>query len=146
VNPVRFFIGIRDMEFKRARAAHLRLGRLGEQCAVQLLKHRNCLILARDWRRKGGELDLVALDGGTLVFVEVKTRRRFDGYRPLANLTPGQMLRIRRGAAKYLRAIRRPDLPLRFDLIEVIHDGRRLRDIALHQAYMALDVRAGTHL
>ena len=54
------------MKFKRARAAHLRLGRLGERCAVQLLKHRNCLILAQDWRRNGGELDLVVLDGGTL--------------------------------------------------------------------------------
>lgn len=134
------------MNFGKARAAHLRLGRAGEQCAVRLLKRRNCLILARNWRRKGGELDLVALDGGTLVFVEVKTRRKFDGYRPLANLTPGQMLRIRRGAGKYLRAIHHPELPVRFDLIEVIHDGRRLRDIALHQSYMALDSRIRTDL
>lgn len=126
------------MFWKRAKAAHLKLGRRGEDCAVKLLKLRDCVILARDWRKKGGELDIVALDGGTLVFVEVKTRRKFDRYRPAANLSPEQKLRIRRGAAKFLRAIRRPALPVRFDLVEVIHDGRRLRDIALRENYMTM--------
>ena len=125
------------MNWKKAKAAHLKLGRRGETCAVKLLKRRNCVILARDWRKKGGELDIVALDGGTLVFVEVKTRRKLDRYRPSANLTPEQKLRIRRGAAKFLRAIDDPPVPRRFDLIEVIHDGRKLKGIALHENYMA---------
>ena len=125
------------MNWKKAKAAHLKLGQRGESCAVKLLKRRNCVILARDWRKKGGELDIVALDGGTLVFAEVKTRRKLDRYRPSANLTPEQKLRIRRGAAKFLRTINDPPVPRRFDLIEVIHDGRKLKGIALHENYMA---------
>jgi len=129
------------MNWKRAQAAHLALGQRGERCAAKLLKLRGCIILARDWRRKGGELDIVALDGGTLVFVEVKTRRKLDLYRPAANLTPEQKNRIRRGAAKFLRAIDHPPVPIRFDLIEVIHDGRRLNGIALRENYMAEERR-----
>ena len=129
------------MNWKKARAAHLELGRRGETCAVKLLKRRNCVILARDWRKKGGELDIVALDGGTVVFAEVKTRRKLDLYRPAANLTPEQKLRIRRGAAKFLRTIGDPPVPRRFDLIEVIHDGRRLKGIVLHENYMAEESR-----
>ena len=76
------------VNWKKAKAAHLKLGQRGESCAVKLLKRRDCVILARDWRKKGGELDIVALDGGTIVFAEVKTRRKLDRYRPSANLTP----------------------------------------------------------
>ena len=61
---------------KLARAAHLVLGRRGEEAAVRLLLAKGYTILARNWRVRSGELDIVARDGRTLVFVEVKTRRR----------------------------------------------------------------------
>ncbi len=129
--------------FHQARALHLRLGRIGERAAARLFRLRNGVVLARNWRFSGvrdgyGELDLVVLDGGTLVFAEVKTRRRRDGYRPGANLSPEQKERIRRGAHAYCRKLRVPEeMPRRFDLVEIIHDGRRLRDIALHENYMS---------
>ncbi len=52
-----------------------KLGRWGEGHAVRYLEREGYQVIARNWRRREGELDLVALHGSTLVFVEVKTRR-----------------------------------------------------------------------
>ncbi len=52
-----------------------KLGRWGEEHAVRYLEQEGYQVIARNWRRREGELDLVALHGSTLVFVEVKTRR-----------------------------------------------------------------------
>ena len=129
--------------FAQARARHLQLGQRGEKLAVKLFKKRNCLILARNWRNKSahdgvGELDIVLLDGETLVFAEVKTRRKLDNYLPGANLSERQKIRIRRGAHAYCRKHHIPESILRrFDLVEVIYDGRKLIDIALHENYMS---------
>ena len=54
-------------------------GRAGERIAERLLRRCGLIILARNWRAAGGELDLAALEGETLVFVEVKTRNG-SGY------------------------------------------------------------------
>lgn len=77
----------REAAVKLARAAHLVLGRRGEEAAVRLLLAKGYTILARNWRIRSGELDIVARDGRTLVFVEVKTRRRSGFYRPGDNLS-----------------------------------------------------------
>lgn len=52
-----------------------RLGQRGEEQAAQYLRAQGYRLLARNWRKREGELDIVAMDGDTLVFVEVKTRR-----------------------------------------------------------------------
>ena len=128
--------------FARARARHLKLGCRGEALAVKLFRCRNCVILARNWRNSSahdgaGELDIVLLDGETLVFAEVKTRRKLDNYLPGANLSESQKKRIRRGARAYCRQFNiAEELEKRFDLVEIIQDGKRLRDIALHENYM----------
>jgi len=54
------------------------LGKLGEDLACEKLIRRGYAILARRYRRRGGELDIVARDGPTIVFVEVKARERLD--------------------------------------------------------------------
>jgi putative endonuclease len=51
------------------------LGRWGEQAVAEWLEQQGYRLLARNWRRREGELDLVAMEGTTLVFIEVKTRR-----------------------------------------------------------------------
>ncbi len=58
-----------------------RLGRLGEDLAAAHLERLGYTVLARNHRTRHGELDIVATDGGTLVFVEVKTRRAGPGAR-----------------------------------------------------------------
>lgn len=51
------------------------LGHYGEELAAALLQERGMIILARNWRRREGEIDIVAKEGEDFVFVEVKTRR-----------------------------------------------------------------------
>lgn len=134
--------------FTRARAQHLQLGIAGEKLAVKLFRKRNCIILARNWRNSLahdgiGELDIVLLDGETLVFAEVKTRRKLDNYLPGANLSDMQKQRIRRGARAYCRQHGVPEcIDKRFDYVEVIYDGRRLKDIALHENYLSFSSAA----
>ncbi|MBE6380674.1 MAG: YraN family protein [Lentisphaerae bacterium] len=128
--------------FKRKPFSHIQLGRKGEAAAVRLFKARNCVILARNWRNNNehdgiGELDIVLLDGETLVFAEVKTRRKLDKYLPGTNLSDAQKKRICRGAHAYCRKHHVPEsVEKRFDLVEVIHDERKIVDIALHEKYM----------
>ena len=121
---------------KRLRAALLALGRRGEEAAVRLLLAKGYTLLARNWRVKSGELDIVARDGATLVFVEVKTLRREGIFRPGDNLSPRQMRRNFRAACCYYRTIGRPALPGRFDLIEVVAGRRWIRSIRHRLNYL----------
>lgn len=127
---------------KTAGVLTAKLGELGEKTAVRLFKARNCTILARNWRNSSahdgaGELDIVLLDGETLVFAEVKTRSKADDYLPGANLSNEQKQRIRRGAKAYCRKHHIAEaIDKRFDLVEVIHDGSKLQNITLHENYM----------
>ena len=108
-------------DFLRAKAAHIRLGAAGERAAVRMLENAGCDILARDCRMRSGEIDIVARDGLCLVFVEVKTRRlRKDvALSPGTNLRTAQKRRIYRAALAYMKKIGSPQVPYRFDLVEV---------------------------
>lgn len=121
---------------KLAKAAHLALGRFGENAACRLLEAKKFDILARNWRVKAGELDIVARDGACVVFVEVKTLHREGRFRPLDNLSFRQMKRNFNAAQLYLRMIGGSDLPIRFDLIEVVASRWRLRKIRHHYDYL----------
>jgi putative endonuclease len=110
------------------------LARLGERVAAAHLSGRGFVILGRNVRTRRGEIDLIALDRGTLVFAEVKTRRIAARQRtpradqdPLAGLRAGQRTRIRRLAAAWLsenRGRRPGAAEIRFDALGVILDTR----------------------
>ena len=112
-----------------ARKAHIKLGRFGENIAVELLKYKGFYILARNFRLKSGELDIVALDGLTIVFIEVKTIRQTPGFTPACNLSLKQMRRNRATGRLYLTLFGIPDNPCRFDLIEITVDRRKPRKL-----------------
>ena len=79
------------------------LGRLGEDYACQWLRQRNWRILARNWRSRFGELDIIALDPeATLVFVEVKTRRTGRFGSPEQAVGPRKQTHLRRAAVQWL--------------------------------------------
>jgi putative endonuclease len=108
-------------------------GRLGEELAAAHLEGLGYRLLARNVRTRQGEIDLIAFDGRTIAFVEVKTRRlnAFAGSRcpdqiPLAGLRQPQRARLRRLAAAWLSEQRtRPSArTIRFDAIGVILDVR----------------------
>jgi putative endonuclease len=100
-------------------------GRRGEELAAEHLERLGFEILARNHRTRYGELDLVAYDGETLVFAEVKTRR--SGARdPWENLHDRKRSQVRRMAISWLTE--GPDRPfgaqLRFDGIAVLLDAK----------------------
>ncbi|MBH9972273.1 YraN family protein [Bifidobacterium sp. W8109] len=79
------------------------LGRLGEDYACQWLRQRNWKILARNWRSRFGELDIIALDSDSiLVFVEVKTRRTGRFGSPEQAVGPRKQTHLRRAAVQWL--------------------------------------------
>ncbi len=128
--------------FAGRRAAHLRLGRRGERLAGRLLAELGFDLLARNCRCTHGELDLVARDGGVLCFVEVKTRHRIGRARPAAAVGREKRRNLVRAAHQYLREAGFPPVPYRFDIIEVLLDGRRPHDLRHYpNAFTTDDVR-----
>ena len=99
-----------------------RLGRNGEDAAVAHLVTAGLEVLARNWRCRDGELDVVALDGATVVFVEVKTRSGVGFGHPAEAVTFAKARRIRRLAALWLQAERPPAASgdVRFDVVCVV--------------------------
>ena len=113
-------------DFRRAKAAHLRLGRRGEAIAKAALEERKMDFLYQNYRCKYGELDLIFREGGSLCVVEVKTRHKVGGFSAAEAVTRKKRINIIRSAACYLKEIGRPSLPVRYDIVEVIFDRNRL--------------------
>lgn len=122
--------------FGKIRAEHLRLGAAGENAACRLLKSKSYDILARNYKCSYGEIDIVARDGATLVFLEVKSRRDRTGARPARGLSAEQKKRIRRAGTHYLREIENPSVVYRFDLIEVVFSRYGIREIRQWQNHI----------
>jgi putative endonuclease len=109
------------------------LGRLGEQLAAAHLQRLGFSVVARNVRTRHGEIDLIAFDGATLLFAEVKTRRLSRPgaagqleQDPLAALGPRQRARLRRLAVAWLsnEGTARPTArTIRFDAVGVIVDA-----------------------
>jgi putative endonuclease len=78
------------------------LGEYGERLAARYLCQTGMQILARRWRCRHGELDIIALDGSCLVVCEVKTRRSLAAGTPLDAVTPAKVTRLHRLAAAWL--------------------------------------------
>ena len=95
------------------------LGARGEHEAERHLKKLGYKTLARGSRNKLGELDLVALDGKTIVFVEVKTRRNTDAGHPADAVDERKQARLTRLALAFLKRNRLLDQPSRFDVIAI---------------------------
>ena len=110
------------------------VGRLGEQLASEHLERRGFEILQRNYRTRWGEIDIVAFDGRTLAFCEVKSRRlrRERAVGGLADALPFESLharkraQVRRMASRWIsEKFQRPYAPvIRFDAIGVIFDWR----------------------
>jgi putative endonuclease len=83
-------------------------------------------VLERNWRIRGGEIDLVCADGGTLVFVEVRLRTRADYGGAIASITHLKQRRLILAARHYLMTHRASDRPCRFDavLLDGIDEAR----------------------
>jgi putative endonuclease len=100
------------------------LGIDGEHLAVQALVARGYVVLARRYRTRFGELDIVARDGDTLVFVEVKARRGVAFGHPGDAVHWRKRRRLGRLARAFIAEARLHHLPCRFDVVAIIwQDG-----------------------
>jgi putative endonuclease len=125
---------IKNLLRHRAEPAHLKIGRWGERQAVRLLKKKHYRILGERVRvGKRDEIDIVAEQGETLIFVEVKTRKNETFGRPFTAVNSGKRKHLSRAAVAYLkRKMINPEY-IRFDVVEVIgepgSDGPEIRHI-----------------
>jgi putative endonuclease len=101
------------------------LGRSGEEAAVAYLRKKKYEVVCRGFRFQRGEIDIIAYDKDTLVFVEVKTRRSPDFGRPEESVTPLKQRQIRRLAEAFLMLNDLGDISCRFDVLSLLSDGRQ---------------------
>jgi len=110
-------------------------GLRSEKLAEEHLRRQGYRILARNFRCRMGELDLVALDGEELVFVEVRSRTSEAYGAPEESVVRRKQARLRRVAEYYLLHSGRPDAFCRFDVVGVVlDDAGRLRRIEHYKA------------
>lgn len=96
------------------------VGGEGEQLAAEYLARLGARIVDRNVRIGGGEIDIIALIEGVIVFIEVKRRTSLRYGRPAEAVTYAKQRRIIRAAAAYLAAHHVSDRPVRFDIIELL--------------------------
>ena len=119
-------------------AAHNELGKWGEDCAADYLQRMGYTIIARDWKSGHRDIDIVAMDNETMVFVEVKTRRNRDFVEP-ETAVDYHKLRNLQGTINHYVKYFHVNHDIRFDIITVVGtiDGdqpeiEHLKDIPLY--------------
>ncbi len=110
-------------------AAHLRTGRIGEAQAEQFLKKAGLKIVARNIRVGYDEIDLIAKQGDTLIFVEVKTRKNEHFGRAVSAVTLAKRRKLSRAAMHFLKKRKLRPPYIRFDVVEVVGEKPEIRHI-----------------
>jgi putative endonuclease len=100
-------------------AFHNKIGDKGEEVAANYLAEKGYVIIERNWRFRHTDIDIIARNVDTLVFVEVKTRMSDEWGYPEEAVTNGKIKRIAEAANDYIQNSRL-DLPVRFDVISVL--------------------------
>ncbi len=95
-------------------------GNRGEKLAAKYLERAGYRILARQFTCRAGEIDLIALDGGTVVFVEVKSRRSDAAGHPAEAVTEKKQSQMVRAALFYLKRYNLLEQPSRFDVVAIV--------------------------
>jgi putative endonuclease len=117
----------------------LSLGRRAESLAAEHLESLGYTILARNWRRPEGELDLVVGKDSVCVFVEVRSRTGVERGHPLETIDARKRSRVRRAALMYIDAERPATTAFRFDVVGVTFwpDGSPPEVVYLEDAFGA---------
>lgn len=95
-------------------------GDRGENLAAKHLKKLGLRIVARQWRGRFGEIDLIGRDGNTVVFVEVKTRRSAVGSRPEEAVDRNKQRQLTRAAYEWIKRYGRDGWSYRFDVVAIV--------------------------
>jgi putative endonuclease len=113
----------------------LSLGRTGEELALAHLKAMKYKIIERNYRCPLGEVDIIAKEEGSLVFVEVKTRATKDFGGPAAAVNQRKQRQLSRVALMYLNQKKVKDAPARFDVVAVDLSGSQPRIEVIQNAF-----------
>ena len=108
---------------KQRKSSLKELGANGEEAVSQYLQQKGMQVIDRNWRIKGGEIDLVCDDGGAIVFVEVKTRTSNLYGTPFDAITPDTAFRLQRLALAWMAMNHRWGQDYRIDVAGVWMDG-----------------------
>ena len=99
------------------------LGSYGEFLARRYLKAQGYRILEENFRNKLGEIDLIAQDGKTVCFIEVKTRQSLGTGQPYEAVTPWKIRKLSQMATSYLKyKYHSLEVPSRFDVVSIVQD------------------------
>lgn len=104
---------------------HRATGQRGEDLAAAYLRRQGYQILARNFRGRTGEVDIVARQGDTLVIVEVKAGRGDPHFPPRVRVGPQKQRTLIRLAEEVMRKLRLSNVSIRIDVVEVLVDGAR---------------------
>ncbi|MDP4132623.1 MAG: YraN family protein [Bacillota bacterium] len=97
-----------------------KLGNIGEEAAVKLLKKQGYKIIDRNYTVRGGEIDIIAKDKDTLVFVEVKLRKNDSFGRPSEFVDIYKQKKLIYAAECYINSNKLNNPSCRFDIVEII--------------------------
>lgn len=98
----------------------VKLGDKGEGLAARFLRNNGYKIIEQNYRTRTGEIDIIALDGEILVFVEVKTRESLHYGHPFESVTRHKRRKISNAAMLYLKRLKHLP-PCRFDVVSIYH-------------------------
>lgn len=112
-------------------APHLLLGRLGERVACRHLLRLGYDVLARRYRARRSELDLVAFDGEVLVFIEVKTRRTSEFGEPWEFVDWEKRQLLQSAADEFISRYDLGRYTYRFDIVSVVAPGTPAESVSL---------------
>jgi len=101
------------------------LGKSGESVALAYLKKKKYHILKKGFRLFRGEIDIIAYDRSTLVFIEVKTRRSTHFGLPEESVTHSKQQQIKKIAQGFLTLNNLNDVECRFDVLSLVYDGQK---------------------
>jgi putative endonuclease len=112
-------------------STNIELGRQGEEAAVEFLKSHGYKIVQRNYKNKLGEMDIVAKDGKTLCFIEVKTRTNLNFGYPQEAVTRQKQKKLNRVALSYLKQYNLLNFPARFDIASVMFNNQNKAEIEI---------------
>lgn len=115
---------------------NLDLGVCGESAAVDFLKKQGYKILQRNYRTKLGEIDIIAVDKGTVCFIEVKTRRNVRFGLPQEALNRHKKRQIQKSALVYLKDRHLLDKKARFDVVAVLSGENQFKIELIKNAFI----------
>ena len=102
----------------------MKLGDEGEEIAMHYLKRRGYKVIERNHKNRFGEVDIIALHKGTLVFIEVKSRRTDEYGMPFEAVDHRKQEKLKKVALMYLKKLKK-EVPARFDVVSIrFEDGK----------------------